>query len=69
MNALLQRLQQLRDAARIHVEAAQITGIDTVGDRLTALQVVDADGSTRALALDLLVAAMMFSVAYQLISA
>lgn len=45
-DALLQRLQQLRDAGRVHVEAAQITGIDTAGDRLTALQVVDTDGST-----------------------
>ena len=60
-DALLQRLQQLRDAGRIHVEAAQITGIDTAGDRLTALQVVDADGSTRALALDLLVAVLGIS--------
>ena len=54
-DALLQRLQQLRDAKRLHVEAAQITGIETAGNRLTALQVVDPDGSTRALALDLLV--------------
>ena len=60
-DALLQRLQQLRDAGRIHVEAAQITGIDTAGDRLTALQVVDADGSTHALALDLLVAVLGIS--------
>ncbi|RZJ59738.1 MAG: NAD(P)/FAD-dependent oxidoreductase, partial [Acidovorax sp.] len=54
-DALLQRLQQLRDAGRIHVEAAQITGIEAKGDRLAALQLVDADGSTRMLALDLLV--------------
>lgn len=60
-DALLQRLQQLRDAGRVHVEAAQITGIDTAGDRLTALQVVDTDGSTRALALDLLVAVLGIS--------
>ena len=52
---LLQRLQPLRDAKRIHVEVAQITGIEATGNRLTALQVVDADGSTRALNLDLLV--------------
>ena len=58
---LLQRLQQLRDAGRIHVEAAQITGIETAGDQLTALQVVDADGSSRALALDLLVAVLGIS--------
>lgn len=60
-DALLQRLQQLRDAGRIAVEAAQITGIDVSGDHLTALQVVDAEGATRALPLDLLVAVLGIS--------
>ena len=59
--ALLQRLQQLRDAGRIIVEAAQITAIETSGDRLTALQVVDAEGATRALPLDVLVAVLGIS--------
>ena len=53
-DALLQRLQQLRDAGRIAVEAAQITDIKASADRLTALQVVDAQGATRALPLDVL---------------
>jgi thioredoxin reductase (NADPH) len=60
-DALLQRLQQLRDAGRIVVEAAQITGIDASGDRLTALQVVDTDGTTRPLPLDVLVAVLGIS--------
>ena len=60
-DGLLQRLRQLRDAGRIHVEAAQITGIEAAGDRLAALQLVDADGSTRALALDLLLAVLGIS--------
>lgn len=60
-DTLLQRLQQLRDAKRINVDAAQITGIETSGDRLTALQVVSAEGATRALPLDLLVAVLGIS--------
>lgn len=60
-DALLQRLQQLRDAGRIAVEAAQITGIDGSDGRLTALQVVDAEGATHALPLDLLVAVLGIS--------
>lgn len=60
-DALLQRLQQLRDAGRITVEAAQITGIDVSNDRLTALQVVDAEGASRTLPLDLLVAVLGIS--------
>lgn len=59
--ALLQRLRQLRDTGRIHVEAAQITGIETAGNQLTALQVVDADGTTRALPLDVLLAVLGIS--------
>jgi thioredoxin reductase (NADPH) len=60
-DALLQRLQQLRDTARIHVEAAQITGIQTSGNRLAALQLVDPDGTTRALPLDQLLAVLGIS--------
>ncbi|MFN7153378.1 MAG: NAD(P)/FAD-dependent oxidoreductase [Acidovorax sp.] len=60
-DVLLQRLQQLRDAGRITVEATQITGIDASQDRLTALQIVDAEGATRALPLDLLVAVLGIS--------
>ncbi len=60
-DALLQRLQQLRDAGRIAVEAAQITGIVTTDERLSALQVVDAAGTTRAMALDVLLAALGIS--------
>ena len=60
-DALLQRLQQLRDAGRIVVEAAQITGIEASDDRLTALQVVDAEGNTQALPLDVLVAVLGIS--------
>ena len=60
-DALLQRLQQLRDVGRIVVEAAQITGIETTGDRLTALKVVDAEGAARALPLDVLVAVLGIS--------
>ena len=60
-DALLQRLQQLRDAGRIVVEAAQITGIEACDDRLTALQMVDAEGNTHALPLDVLVAVLGIS--------
>jgi thioredoxin reductase (NADPH) len=60
-DVLLQRLQQLSDAGRIVVEAAQITGMEVSGDRLTALQVVDAEGNTRALPLDVLVAVLGIS--------
>jgi thioredoxin reductase (NADPH) len=60
-DALLQHLQHLRDAGRIHVEAAQITGIDTTGDQLSALQVVGPDGHTRALPLDVLLAVLGIS--------
>ena len=60
-DTLLLRLQQLRDAGRIAVEVAQITGIVVTDERLSALQVVDADGTTRALGLDVLVAALGIS--------
>jgi thioredoxin reductase (NADPH) len=60
-DALLQRLQQLRNLGRVVVEAAQITGIESVEGRLTALQVVDAEGTTRALPLDILIAVLGIS--------
>ena len=64
-DALLQRLQQQRDAGRIVVEAVQITGIETTHDqgknRLDALKVVDAEGTQRALPLDILVAVLGIS--------
>lgn len=52
---LLQRLQALRDAGRIHVTIGQITGLDVQDGRLAALQLVDADGATQRQPLDLLV--------------
>jgi thioredoxin reductase (NADPH) len=58
---LLGKLQALLALGSVEVVAAQITGIVTTNDRLSALQVVDADGSTRALALDLLVAVLGIS--------
>ena len=60
-DTLLQRLQQLRDAGRIAVEAAQITGIVATDTRLSALQVADADGTSRALTLDVLLAVLGIS--------
>ncbi len=57
----LRQLQNLRDAGRIHVVAAQITGIETQGDRLTALQILAPDGTPQRLPLDLLVAALGLS--------
>ena len=51
----LQRLQQLRDAGRIRVVAAQITGIETdPSGRLNALRVLDAQGEEQSEPLDLL---------------
>ena len=60
-DALLQRLQALRDSGRIAVEIAQITGIVTTGERLTALQLINADGAPRTLALDVLLAVLGIS--------
>ncbi|WP_081479909.1 NAD(P)/FAD-dependent oxidoreductase [Verminephrobacter aporrectodeae] len=62
-DALLQRLRQLREAGRIAVEAAQITGIitSTAGKRLTALQVVGAQESPRTLPVDVLLAVLGLS--------
>lgn len=57
----LAQLQTLRNAGRIHVVAAQITGIETQGDRLTALQTLDPDGAQQRLPLDVLVAALGLS--------
>lgn len=60
-DALLQRLQHQRDAGRIVVEAVQITGIETSNDHLDALKVVDAEGTQRALPLDVLIAVLGIS--------
>ncbi|QNP49049.1 NAD(P)/FAD-dependent oxidoreductase [Diaphorobacter aerolatus] len=51
----LERLAQLRDAGRIRVVAAQITGIETSeSGQLTALSLLDAEGEQRSEPLDLL---------------
>lgn len=56
-DALLVQLQQLRDAGRIRVMAAQITGIDTGADGgLQALRVLDGEGQEQTVPLDLLLA-------------
>ena len=64
-DALLKRLQLQRDAGRIGVEAVQITGIEATHDRanghLEALKVVDAEGTERALPLDVLIAVLGLS--------
>ncbi|MCW5238507.1 NAD(P)/FAD-dependent oxidoreductase [Verminephrobacter eiseniae] len=63
--ALLQRLQQLRAAGRIAVEVGQITGIASSDPQqcstLRALQVVDAQGASHALPVDVLVAVLGIS--------
>lgn len=68
--ALLQRLQQQRDAGRIAVAAAQIVGIDTADGsapdanpypRLHALRTVDAEGNQHALPVDWLLAVLGIS--------
>src|SRR6218665_3631460 len=63
--ALLQRLQQLRAAGRIAVEVGQITGCASSGmpqcSTLRALQVVDAQGASHALPVDVLVAVLGIS--------
>ncbi|MBY0408846.1 MAG: NAD(P)/FAD-dependent oxidoreductase [Burkholderiaceae bacterium] len=66
--ALLQRLQQQRDAGRIAVAAAQIVGIDADNapdtaphTRLKALRTVDTEGNQRALPVDLLLAVLGIS--------
>lgn len=52
---LLDSLQALRDAGRIHVTVGQITGLQVEQDRLAALQLVDAEGAPQEQPLDLLV--------------
>lgn len=59
--AVLQHLQQLRDGGRIAVEVAQITGTVHTGERLTALQLMDADETTRTLAVDVLLVVLGIS--------
>lgn len=49
---LLARLQALRDAGRITVVAAQISGIEEQDGRLSALQLTDPQGDARRLPLD-----------------
>lgn len=49
---LLERLQALRTQGRIVVVAAQIHGIETQDDQLTALQLTDPEGTPQRLALD-----------------
>jgi len=49
---LLARLQALRDAGRITVVAAQISGIEEQEGRLCALQLTDPQGDARRLPLD-----------------
>ena len=58
---LMHKLQQLRDAGRIVVEAVQITGIQTHGAHITGLEVLDAEGATRTLTLDVLLAVLGLS--------
>ena len=60
-HAALQRLQQLRDSGRIAIEVAQITGTVATGERLTALQLIDAEGATCTLAVDVLLAVLGIS--------
>ena len=52
---VLDDLQTLRDAGRIHVTVGQITGLQVEDGRLGALELVDADGAPQRQPLDLLV--------------
>ena len=49
------QIRQLRDAGALEFIAAQPTGFEQIDNRLTALTVLGADGSTRALPLDTLI--------------
>ncbi len=51
----LEKLQTLRDAARIQVAVGQVTGIEKTGERLSALQLLDPDGNAVRLPLDQLI--------------
>ena len=50
----VERVRELRASGQLGFIAAQPTGIEQHAGRLTALQVLTADGSTRALPLDML---------------
>ncbi|MDE2093222.1 MAG: NAD(P)/FAD-dependent oxidoreductase [Burkholderiales bacterium] len=52
--ATIEQLQQLRAAGRVQFVAAQATAIEQAGGRLTALQVLGAEGTARTLPLDTL---------------
>ena len=54
-DAALEQLQALRDAGRIQVAVGQVTGIEPAGGRLTALQLLGADGNAVRLPLDQLI--------------
>lgn len=51
-DGLLEQLQAAREAGRIRVVAAQITGLQTDNGQLTALETVDPDGNPLRLGLD-----------------
>lgn len=53
---LLQTFRAAVASGRLQLDIGQITGFDTVGNRLSALMVTDADAQTHALPLDLLAA-------------
>ena len=53
-SATVALVRQLRAEQRLQFVAAQAIGIEQVGGRLTALKVLGADGTTRALPLDIL---------------
>lgn len=59
--AMLERLQAERDAGRIRVVAAQITGQETEAGRLAALQLLDPEGQPQRLPLDQLIVCLGIS--------
>lgn len=58
---LLQELQRLREAGRLSVLAAQISGVETAAQRLCGLQLLDAQGLRQRLPVDTLVAVLGLS--------
>ena len=58
---LLEDLQALRTAGRIRVETAQITALETSGEQLSGLRILDAGGTSRSLPTVLLIAALGIS--------
>ncbi|WP_027994918.1 NAD(P)/FAD-dependent oxidoreductase [Simplicispira psychrophila] len=50
----LAQLHDLRSAGRVQIAVGQISAVEQVGERLTALQLLVSDGSTQRLPLDLL---------------